>query len=200
MYDWRRMSPQQREEVLQHREKRGFPSHTPPHMQNWSSLYHITAACYEHQSIIGQSVERLDAFSRDLLALIEPFGPVHAWCVLPNHYHALIGCVEFKRFCLELGKFHGRTSFKWNQEEGTRKRKVFHNHSDRVIRSEAHYYATINYIHNNPVHHGYVKKWGEWPFSSYQTILSSMGREEVERIWKMYPLLDYGKGWDDAAT
>jgi putative transposase len=60
-----------------------------------------------------------------------------------------------------------------------------------------HFWATVNYIHHNPVKHGYVKSWWEWPFSSAGDFLESEGRDEAARIWKEYPLMDYGKGWDD---
>ena len=56
----------------------------------------------------------------------------------------------------------------------------------------------MNYVHNNPVHHGYVKKWQEWSFSSAIDFLEKVGREKAKEIWLNYPLLDYGNGWDDS--
>ena len=58
--------------------------------------------------------------------------------------------------------------------------------------------ATIssNYIHNNPVKHGYVEKWQHWPFSSAAWYLEHKGREWVLDLWREYPVLDYGKSWD----
>jgi len=53
-------------------------------------------------------------------------------------------------------------------------------------------------IHNNPVHHGYAGCWQGWPFSSAQEYLAEMGRTFAEKTWREYPILDYGKGWDDA--
>jgi putative transposase len=65
------------------------------------------------------------------------------------------------------------------------------------MRSERHFFATINYVHNNPVHHGYVRRlWTEWPWSSATNFLDQMGRLEAERVWKEYPIRDYGKKWD----
>ena len=55
----------------------------------------------------------------------------------------------------------------------------------------------IYYIHNNPVRHGYVKKWQEWPFSSAPEYLAAVGREQATAWWQEYPLLDYGAGWDE---
>jgi putative transposase len=64
------------------------------------------------------------------------------------------------------------------------------------MRSERHYFATLNYIHNNPVKHGYVQKWQDWPFSSAREYLEKVGFEMASTIWKEYPVLDFGKGWD----
>ncbi len=55
----------------------------------------------------------------------------------------------------------------------------------------------MNYVHHNPVHHGYAAQWDEWPFSSAQAFLDEVEHGEAERVWRDYPLLDYGKGWDD---
>ena len=66
------------------------------------------------------------------------------------------------------------------------------------MRSDRHFWATLNYVHHNPVHHGYVEHWQDWPFSSAPEYLAEMGRAEAERLWLEYPVLDYGKGWDDA--
>jgi putative transposase len=46
------------------------------------------------------------------------------------------------------------------------------------------------------VHHGYVERWQEWPWSSAAIFLESIGKEKAKGIWKDYPILDYGKKWD----
>jgi putative transposase len=58
----------------------------------------------------------------------------------------------------------------------------------------------MNYIHHNPVHHGYVKKWTDWPYTSAHEFLKAVGREKAAEIWCKYPPLDYGKGWDDPGS
>ena len=64
------------------------------------------------------------------------------------------------------------------------------------MRSERHFYASLNYIHNNPVRHGYTVKWQDWPFSSAAEFLERSGRERAAQLWKAYPIRDYGKNWD----
>jgi len=54
----------------------------------------------------------------------------------------------------------------------------------------------MNYVHNNPVHHGYVDRWTDWPWSSAEKYLEAVGRDRASEIWREYPLLDYGKKWD----
>jgi putative transposase len=49
---------------------------------------------------------------------------------------------------------------------------------------------------NNPVHHGYCRKWVEWPFGNAAEYIQTIGRDEAIRIWRGYPLYDYGKDWD----
>jgi putative transposase len=122
---------------------------------------------------------------------------LHAWCVLPNHWHALVRTDDLKLLLKEIGQLHGRASFQWNQEDDARGRKCWHRCADRRIRTDRHYYVAGNYIHHNPVKHGYVGKWEEWPYSSAGDYIAEAGRETVLKQWKEYPILDMGEGWDD---
>jgi putative transposase len=59
-----------------------------------------------------------------------------------------------------------------------------------VIKSHRHFWASINYIHHNPVHHGYVGHWQDWPWSSATRFLEHVGRERALHIWREFPILD----------
>jgi len=96
----------------------------------------------------------------------------------------------------DIGQYNGRSSFEWNGEDDRRGRKVWHNCFERGMRSERHYYASLNYVLNNAVHHGYVDRWQDWPWSNAEEYLNSVGHERAAEIWREYPLLDYGKKWD----
>jgi putative transposase len=141
----------------------------------------------------------METFCGTLLGVLQSrHALVHAWCVLPNHYHLLIEKREILAVLADLGRMHGRLSFAWNGEEETRGRQVWCGAAERYMRNDAHFWATMNYVHHNPVHHRYVAHWQDWPFSSVQDYLQEIGRTEAERLWHAYPVLDYGKGWDDA--
>jgi putative transposase len=65
-----------------------------------------------------------------------------------------------------------------------------------LIHNERHCLATINYIHNNPVKHGYVDDANAWAWSSFHNYSETQGKHWLTQTWKEYPILDYGKGWD----
>lgn len=199
-YLWRQLTLEQREEVLDWRKAHDRPWHSPPHRPNYGHLYFlISAACFEHAPYIGLSPQRMDSFSIALSKVFQQHATrTVAWCVLPNHYHGLVEAPNILKLLHELGRLHGRTSHSWNGEENTRGRQVFHRATERFMRSERHFFATINYVHHNPVHHGYARLWTEWPWSSAAEYLEQMGRAEAGRVWKEYPIRDYGKKWDDA--
>jgi putative transposase len=198
VYLWRQLTSQQREEVLGWRKDHHYPWHSPPHRPNYVHLHFlISAACYEHQPYIGLNPERMDFFCETWQSLLSAHASrVIAWCVLPNHYHALVETSNVLRLLWEHGRLHGRTSHDWNGEENTRGRQVFHRATERFMRSERHFWATANYIHHNPVHHGYAKLWTDWPWSSARDCLQKLGRDETRRLWNEYPIHAYGKDWD----
>ena len=231
MYEWRKMTASQREDVLHLRELRRMPFHGPPHYgSDVPCVYHLTAACYEHRTILGKSPTRMAAFEKELVEVlggdafvVPPSGGSSAgaacavaveppkggttngeksvllyWCVLPNHWHALVRTDALRAVVQRVGRLHGRTSHLWNGEDDARGRTCWHRCADRRMRNEAHVHATVNYIMNNPVHHGYVSRWQDWPYSNANDYLQHVGEEEAARRWRDYPINDYGKGWDDS--
>jgi REP-associated tyrosine transposase len=196
MYKWHNVSEEERCELLKKRKQRSLPWHSPPHFDS-HGLFHLTAANYYHNIIIGKSLERLNYFCEIFLDILSDVGEIKAWVVLPNHYHILISVPDLKDTIRALGRVHGITSREWNKEDNEEGRKCWHRVADRKIRNANHHYATLNYIHHNPVKHNLVKKWNEWHFSSAAQFLKDAGRDQALKIWTQYPLLEYGKGWDE---
>lgn len=199
MYRYRRMTREQRQACVDHRRDRGFPWHSPPHPEAPGEYRIVTATCFEHAHLLDTS-DRLQWFENELLTTLKECGtPCAAWCVLPNHYHLLVGIVSMSSFSRELGRLHGRTSRALNLRDNTAGRRVWFRCQDRCMRSERHFYASLNYIHHNPVKHGYVERWQDWPFSSADWYLAMKGRDWLVDVWRNYPVRDYGAKWDDFA-
>jgi putative transposase len=109
MYNYRKLTPQQRAEVLAGRKARGYPWHVLPHV--WAEkTYMLSGACFEHKHVLVAS-ERLTEFSEALVRGFEKDlqGVVHAWAVLPNHWHVL-GHVDLPAFRKWIARLHNGKS------------------------------------------------------------------------------------------
>jgi putative transposase len=202
MYNWRKMTAGMRENVLAYRKLQSLPWHSPPYrFCKVNSCYLLTAACYEHAPIIGPPSVRMIALERALLATCEEMNvEIFAWCVLPNHSRILVSTDRIRALVKAVGQTHGRFSFQWNGEDQCRGRKVWCGCTETYIKSASHFWATMNYIHHNPVKHGYCENWTDWPCSSAESYLSGVGRARAIEIWSRYPIESYGNEWDPSTA
>ena len=74
---------------------------------------------------------------------------------------------------------------------------MWYHFTDRKIRNEVHYWKAINYIHYNPIKHGWAEKMDDWSESSFHDYYEDCGREWLVEKWKEYQIGNFGKGWDD---
>jgi putative transposase len=192
------MTSEEREEVVAQRQARGYPMHSPPHPFQRSGQYLITAANYEHRHVMADMGRRTDFEARLLAKLQEKGVKTYAWVVLSNHYHALVGAERLDDVSTALKNLHGATSRGWNLADCMiGKRQTWYHFSDRKIRGDAHFYRAINYIHYNPVKHGYTKSVYDWPWSSAHNYLSARGRDWLRETWQNFSPDSMGDGWDD---
>lgn len=199
-YEYRRLSLKEREQLVNYRREHGYPLHAPPHPFRESGAYLITAANYEHRAVMESPARRTEFETLLLNALKVISDELVGWVVLPNHYHCLICVHSLDHVSTMLQHLHGSTSRAWNiADKLTGKRRVWYKFADTYIRNEAHLHLAFNYIHYNPVKHGYVKSPYDWHWSSLSLYYDGMGRDWLRNHWKSYtPPPDFGKGWDDA--
>lgn len=198
MYQYHRLTQEQKEKLVAERLARGFPAHAPPHPLRLQTYYLLTAACYQHQPYLSTSARRQQFLDLLFELFTQESLEIRAWVVLPNHYHLLAYVHDFDKLGGLFNRLHGSTSRQWNQEDQQPGRKIWYRYTDRMIRSERHYYTTLNYLHYNPVKHGYADSPYNWEQSSVSWYLQNLGREYLRDCWVRYPVQDYGKGWDDS--
>jgi putative transposase len=196
MYDYRKLDPQEKRKLLEGRRKRRYPLHAPPHFYGEAGAYLITGTCFEHQPLFNSPqdlTELTDEFSAEL-----PHRGLscHAWVFQPNHYHLLIVTEDLANISEALRILHSRIATRVNKRHQQKGRQVWYRFADRKMRSERHYLTTLNYIHYNPVKHGYVEDMFDWIWSSVHWYHEHRGRHWHEKMFDKYPLKDYGKGWD----
>ena len=198
-YEYRKLSPKERDEIVNYRRERGYPLHAPPHPFRGTGAYLISAANFEHKAVMKSLVRRTEFEALFLNALKEIADELIAWVVLPNHYHFLVTLQSLGHVSTVLKYLHGTTSRAWNIEDKlTGKRRVWYKFADTYIRNEAHLHVAFNYIHYNPVKHGYVKDPYDWPWSSLSFYYENKGGDWRREHWRTYTLPDdFGNGWDD---
>jgi putative transposase len=197
MYDYRRMTPEERKAIVAFRQSRGVPLHKPAHPDQGPAWYLITAATFEHVPHFAQPRE-LTALVRRLLEAFDAASlPCAGWVVLPNHYHAVVQTETLSAVGRALGPVHGRSARYANQRDATPGRQVWYKFSDRKIRSDRHFWTCLHYVIWNPVKHALVRDILDWPWSCVHEMLVAHGPEWIDDLRRDYALRDFGRGWDD---
>lgn len=168
-----------------------MPDHHPPHIFLEDTWYMVTGSIYQRQRLLAPTGHK--EFLCELLKglAIEFYLNLAAWVILDNHYHILVKYKSGYSLSQFFRRLHGRSAYELNRLDGATGRQVWHNYWDTCIRSEADYWTRFNYIHHNPVKHGYVHDMGEWAFSSYRYYLDRKGGEWLMDAFYRYPVVDY---------
>jgi len=118
----------------------------------------VTASTYK-RDLIFKPQQKVQFLHDSLLDTAEEFGwQLQAWAVFPNHYHFLsISPGNPENLTYFIRKLHGATSKHINAIDNTPGIKVWYQFWDSRITYQASYYARLNYVHNNAVHHGIVE-------------------------------------------
>ena len=123
---------------------------------------------------------------------------IHAWVVLPDHFHCLIQLPENDsdfplrlrlikaRFSAAIPNTENRSAVRVQRgERGIWQRRFW----EHLIRDEHDYRIHMDYIHINPVKHGYVACVRDWPYSTFHKYVSLgiyphdwAGTEEVRTL------------------
>ncbi len=69
--------------------------------------------------------------------------------------------------------------------------RVWYQYIDHVIRDERDYFTHFNYIHQNPVKHGYAEKLTDYQFSSIHKWMESAGKGWLADCFRDHPVVDF---------
>ena len=118
----------------------------------------------------------------------------YAYCLMPNHFHFLVKIKPLEAL-EKLPKFADDTHVfvmqqlsnllnayaKAYNKKYERKGALFLDFTRRIaVKNEQCFTEFINYIHQNPVHHGLCQRTDEWAYSSYRACLSEQ-RSNIKR-------------------
>ena len=139
----------------------------PSHHFTPRGVYLITGGTL-HKAALFDSPAKLDLFHDTTLSLLSDYSiDVRAWAFFSNHYHLVVGfedaLVSHTTF---IRRLHRELALRLNALDATRSRRVMYQYWDTELTFEKSYLARLNYVHQNPVHHGLVPVANQYPWSS----------------------------------
>ena len=128
----------------------------PPHIYLDNTCYFITASIVNRQRLLDTKAKR--DLVRDILkgSIRKCSLRLYAWVILEDHYHLLLRTGDAAPIYKFVKRLHGESAIRLNHLDGTPGRRVWYQYWDRFPRSERDFWAYFNYIHINPIKHGYV--------------------------------------------
>ena len=164
--------------------------HRPPHIYLDDQWYFLTASVLDRRPIIGQRQHKLCLrdYLKNLVAAYE--FRLKAWVILDNHYHLLLKTRCGRDLAKFFARLHAGTSKRFNAWDAVPGRRVWYNYWNTCIRSKRDFWMHFNYVHYNPVKHGYVQDLARWEFSSYSYYLRAKGKEWLDDCWRRYSVLE----------
>jgi len=158
---------------------------TPTHLFLDDALYFITGAIYQKRHLLVEP-----ELKQLLLSLIEKnFQAVgwqlKDWVILDNHYHLLAVSRKGQDLSRILKGIHGASASPIRQKTRC-DLPVWWNYWDYCPRDDNDYYTKLNYLFMNPIKHGYVTNLNDYPFSSFSSTLTQIGREAMSKQFHTY--------------
>ncbi len=172
--------------TLPHSERKWYRHRPPHHFERGKALF-ITASTHRRVRHL-QAPARKDEFLEVLAEASRQFEvDLHAWVVLDDHYHLIIHPEHPGSVSRWLGVIHGTTSRAWNEQDRCPGRQGWYQFWDKALWTDGDLWSRINYIHGNPVKHGYVEDPRDWPWSSIHRFDAVWEDEEVHRLRDRFP-------------
>ncbi|MBI3406352.1 MAG: transposase [Acidobacteria bacterium] len=114
------------------------------------------------------STARLSFLTQSLLDVARKHNwALQAWAVFPNHYHFVaISSPASGNLKKLIQNLHSTTAIQANRWDNTPKRRVWFEYWESFLTFPESYYARLNYVHNNAVHHGLVQEATNYPWCS----------------------------------
>lgn len=159
--------------------------HAPTHRLSEAGVYIVTAATYQKAHHF-RGRRGLDVLHRGLLKLAATYGwRLEAWAVFSNHYHFVAHSpAEPGTLRALVSELHCRTAGWVNRLDDQAGRKVWHNYWESRSRCPKAYWARLNYVHQNAVHHGLVPVEDQYPWCSAGWLERTVSPASVRSLYR----------------
>jgi putative transposase len=131
---------------------------------SWPRIYFVTIVAQERQTkFLDKRVAIATVESLRKLRIDYRFN-LYIYCLMPDHFHGLIGPGESGRTLGGIcGAFKSLSTHEyWNWYDGKLWQRQFFDH---IIRNQEDFEETLEYIRMNQVRRGLVKDPRDWPYT-----------------------------------
>src|SRR6266550_527583 len=162
------------------------------------AYYHVGIRGNNYAAIVLDDGDRI-VFFHILRRVERRYGwRTHVRCLMGNHYHLLVE-TPLPNLADGMRDLNGGYARAFN-ERHKRKDHVFgRRYWSKVIESDEQYEATVEYIVNNPLHHGFVRRLDQWRWTSGPAV-GAVDSPRVSRHRQVDPSTVAGRLSDGGAT
>lgn len=160
-------------------------------------MYHVWTHANGSENLF-RTEENYRYFLEKYAYYLDPVVETYAYCLMPNHLHLMV-CVGKEKEVLDFLRdkkdepslqgfgtlggiskvislqfshlFNGYTQA-YNKKYDRKGSLFIPNFNRKLIDSQEYFSRLIVYIHNNPMHHGFVTEPGDWAHSSWHAYIS----------------------------
>jgi len=150
------------------------------------ATYFFTVVTYRRQKFLTKPENR-HALRNAVAAAKRIYAfDIEAWVLLPDHMHCIWRLPEndsdfSKRWGIIKASFTKQNKARLHHEKWMNQSKHKHREStiwqrrfwEHQIRDDSDFERHVDYIHFNPVKHGYVDRVSDWPYSTFHRYVRS---------------------------
>ncbi|EGM78722.1 transposase [Rheinheimera sp. A13L] len=105
---------------------------------------------------------------------------IHAWVILPEHMHCIIELPEgdanfalrWRLIKLIFSRALPATESRCSSRQKRKERGIWQRrYWEHLIRDQTDFNAHMDYVHFNPVKHGWVHQVSDWPYSTFHLLV-----------------------------
>jgi putative transposase len=141
-------------------------AHSPSHRLGSSGTYMVTASTLQKVHIF-KSRSKLDILQSILFESAGRHGAkLRAWAIFPNHYHFIAAFDAAPPLAIMLHELHANAARLVNDLDSTPQRRVWFQYWESHITFQRSYFARLQYVRQNAVHHRVVREATTYPWCS----------------------------------
>jgi REP element-mobilizing transposase RayT len=136
------------------------------------ALYHVTSRGDHREAIYRDDMDRRAWLETIQLVCARFHFVVHAYCLMPNHYHLLLE-TEDANLSKGMRQLNGLYTQRYNRRHAIVGHLFQGRYKAIIVQKEIHLLELSRYVVLNPVRAGIVTRPEDWPWSSYLAMLGT---------------------------